>query len=210
MTATLVFPENEPAVMNMIMKEVFEFEIYDCYKQLTTDMNVIDLGAHVGAFTVKAAVQGANVMAFEPNPAILPYLRENTKNLFNVQILEKAVSNYDGTDYLKYVPNNSAGTYLAKEGDVLISVTRMDTILSQHHFTPIDLVKIDVEGQELEALQGFGDYLGSVDLFSIASYHYFGEAQKIRNFLEQNGFAIATRQFFGIGFNNYLYAWRLW
>mgnify|MGYP001569730896 CR=1 FL=1 len=210
MTAEIIFPENEPSVMNFIMKEIFEFEIYDCYKQLTTGMNVIDLGAHVGAFTVKAASLGANVMAFEPNSEILPFLRENTKNLFNVQIVEKAVSNYDGIAYIQYVPNNSAGTYITEEGDIPTSVTRMDTVLSQQHFTPIDLVKIDVEGQELEALQGFGDYLGFVDFFSIASYHYFGESQKIRDFLEQNGFSVFTRRFFGIGLNNYLYAWRLW
>src|SRR4051812_34350646 len=40
---------------------------------------VLDVGAHLGYFTLIAARKGAEVIAFEPNPQTLPFLHENLR-----------------------------------------------------------------------------------------------------------------------------------
>jgi len=56
--------------------------------------SVVDLGAHVGEFTIMAAIYWpqATVHAFEPAPQAIPLLRENCRPYPNIVIHEQGFS----------------------------------------------------------------------------------------------------------------------
>src|SRR5690348_11173178 len=58
--------------------------------------NAVDLGAHVGEFTVRMAATGATVHAFEPLPDAFAQLVANTAALPNVRRYKVAASDRHG------------------------------------------------------------------------------------------------------------------
>jgi FkbM family methyltransferase len=67
---------------------------YDRLGPLSSGDVVLDVGAHIGAFTVFAAARARFVVAVEPLPANLRLLRRNLRGLSNVRVVSAAV---DGT-----------------------------------------------------------------------------------------------------------------
>jgi len=57
---------------------------------------VIDAGAYVGDFTVRAAARAKLVIAVEPNPGSVELLRRNVRGLGNVVVVEAALGEGPG------------------------------------------------------------------------------------------------------------------
>jgi len=133
----------------------------------------IDVGAHVGYFTLLAARRvGAegNVLAIEPNPNALSQLEQNVQqsDLENVLIEQAACGDSDGsielflntesnTSMASLSPTNATGA-----GSVKVSCTRVDELLEKHGLRQANLVKIDVEGAELGVLRGMKKTMNSL------------------------------------------------
>jgi FkbM family methyltransferase len=120
---------------------------------------VYNLGANAGFYAMIAArTVGPNgcVYAFEPTPALAARLRDNaTRNSFkNVRVVEAAVSEIDGQISFGIVGplsvNNSVRTNQVAEALAVDSI-RLDTFCPKHR--PPDLLLIDIEGAEIEALE---------------------------------------------------------
>jgi FkbM family methyltransferase len=126
-----------------------------------------DVGANVGFFSLLAARligPEGKVISFEPLPDNLLNLRENVKrNQFrNVQILPLAlgaaneeevfqVSERPTWGKLKSVGSEPPDKYLS---DIKVSVRRLDDLISEGVIQPPDFVKIDVEGAEVDVVEG--------------------------------------------------------
>ena len=132
------------------------------------DTVFLDIGANVGYFTVAVGnrlCRGGRAYAFEPHPA-LTNLIERSIQLNSLEavatILPCAVSDREGSLELFY-PEGHLGRGTASrtldEPGLTISVPahRVDDLLPAG--LAVDLVKIDVEGHELEVLQGMEDVL---------------------------------------------------
>lgn len=122
---------------------------------------VFDLGANIGDHTVPLAQhvgKDGRVVAFEPQPLIFQMLCANVQlnDLVNVECVQAAVGAARGTvlipniDYS--VEANYGGIEVSSftEGRSVPRVTLDDYLDAR----PPDLVKIDVEGMELDALDG--------------------------------------------------------
>lgn len=124
-----------------------------------------DIGANVGFFTVLAAkliTPTGAVYAFEPVPKNTTYIRQNIalNNFHNVTVIEKAVFNTTGQGEL-LVPSHPGGAALSTTTtppDVQYAMTveliSIDNLVFQQKLTPPAVVKIDVEGAEINVLQG--------------------------------------------------------
>ena len=128
---------------------------------------VIDIGAHCGATALIAArlvgPQGA-VHAFEPQPVLAQMLRDSAKmNGFEqLHVHELALSDSDGKAEL-FIPNDklilaslnpvSGATSLAVEK------RRAGDFLEDLNLGEIALIKIDVEGHELDVFRGAAEFL---------------------------------------------------
>lgn len=130
-------------------------------------MVVVDLGAHIGYCTLiaaKAVGEKGKVFAFEPEPNNYASLLRNIQvNEFkNIVPVPKAVSNYNGVAEL-FVPPYSrlvSRMYAREKGweSIPIETTTLDSFFSDKDCR-IDLIKIDIEGAEVTALEGMANIL---------------------------------------------------
>jgi FkbM family methyltransferase len=126
---------------------------------------VLDVGAHVGLFTVllaRWAGPKGQVFAFEPTPltrtALIDHLTLNDV-AGQVTVCPFAVSDKEGSSAVYTVSNSPENTLSPIHGRlpnaeaVEIEVTTLDAFCGSRRIRP-DLIKIDIEGFELHALRG--------------------------------------------------------
>ena len=121
----------------------------------------MDIGANIGLMsTIASKIVGekGRVYAVEANPKTIEVLRHNCAiNLCeNIEILPIALASDKGSAILYENWNvNRGGASLISQGDehgLTVSKERLDDLFSPD--SPVHLVKIDVEGFELEVLKG--------------------------------------------------------
>lgn len=141
---------------------------------------VIDAGAYLGHFTVYAALSvgpTGRVVAFEPDPYIYKILLRNTQLncLTNVIALNKGLWSSDAElafdsrgNGSEIVTDDARTKTLVKR----VPVVSLDSECQRLGLSQVDLVKMDIEGAELEAIQGARRLMSHYDChFAIASYH---------------------------------------
>ncbi len=147
----------------LINKTWEAYETTQFKKNIKTGDTVVDLGAHIGYYTLLAAkcvgTQG-KVYAFEPDPHNFSLLKKNiTANGFhNVILVNKAISDTNRKTKLYLSKRNKGDHRLYNSNDKRESVT-VDTITLDSYFKQldnpsIDLIKIDIQGSEMKAMQG--------------------------------------------------------
>jgi FkbM family methyltransferase len=128
---------------------------------------VLDIGANWGLFTARLAKivgPSGHVDAFEPHPAHAATLRKVAAALPAVDVHLTALSDHEGEAELVIpVLDGTPHTALAHldapapagsgEQRVAVALRTLDAVLGEEH-PPVDLVKCDVEGHELEVLRG--------------------------------------------------------
>lgn len=107
----------------------------------------VDIGAHVGTWSMHLAKKFKKVVAFEPEPTHVECFRQNVVGQ-NIELHQVALGNAEGTAGFEYETGSSGGTHLMP-GDA-VKVCRLDDFNLEH----VDFIKIDVEGYELYAVQG--------------------------------------------------------
>ena len=129
---------------------------------VTSEKNIIDIGAHIGWYTVDMARKAKHVYAFECSPKSFNYLCANIalNNLdYNVTKFNCALSNESGiTPYYIRDPNDGGGNGISKFDYDNINNTPYINVpkntLDSYNLTNIGFIKIDVEGHEKEVLEG--------------------------------------------------------
>jgi FkbM family methyltransferase len=120
---------------------------------------IVDIGANSGVYALaaKALNPSARVVAIEPSKRPLAQLKRNIElNGFDIEVLEVAVSDHNGTatfyDYFESEGFNYTASLSGKFGGsnrVQVPVRRLDDLIDN-----ADLIKIDVERHEPELLRG--------------------------------------------------------
>jgi FkbM family methyltransferase len=138
--------------------------------QVQPGMVVADIGANVGLYTyllAKCVGERGLVYAFEPNPALFASLETNcrTNGVANARLHNVALGAQDDTLTLTRARFNSGDSRLSRRqaspssGAVSVPVRPLDALLEGR---PLDFVKIDVQGWELEVFKGMrGQLAGS-------------------------------------------------
>lgn len=136
------------------------------------DKNVIDIGAHIGWYTVQLAKKAKHVYSFECSPKSFNYLCANIalNSLdYSVTKYNCALSNEAGiTPYYIRDANDGGGNGISKfEYDSIKNTPYIDVpknTLDSYNLTNIGFIKLDVEGHEKEVLEG------SVETIKINNY----------------------------------------
>jgi FkbM family methyltransferase len=123
----------------------------------------VDVGGNVGQHTLAAAgVVGpaGRVVVLEPSPQVFPQLLRNLalNELRQVEPVLAAASNRSGLIRLCLVPEDNLGTGGEATTDdaagYTAPVVELGPLLESLQVPPVDVVKIDVEGQEQKVLEG--------------------------------------------------------
>lgn len=121
---------------------------------------VVDAGANIGVYSqfLSRCVGPTGVVhSFEPSPKNFARLQSATQNLANVHPRQAAVGEHSGRTklYVSRRLNVDHRTYGTGKDSRL--VVEIDMIALDDYFKPgerVDLIKMDIQGYELEALRG--------------------------------------------------------
>ena len=155
--------EWQPEVWNAVAPALSEGSVF------------FDVGAHIGYFSMKAAVQvgkTGRVVAFEPNPEIVQLLRDNVaaNHFQNVVVEPIACTDHDQMLSLYAAPVINTGASSLARQNAEISADQgprpysvrgrpIDDVVRELGLTRVDAMKIDVEGAEVAVLRGAANTL---------------------------------------------------
>lgn len=156
--------------------------IDDIKRLLGTDSvkYIVDGGAYKGDFSLEAAnaFPAATIYAFEPQKNSFALLSRNTAAMNRIKPVNCALGNNSGKA-LFYTNISPLTNSLSKStADALkyfqcfndpkrvenVEVVSLYDFLSEENISGIDLLKLDLQGHELQAIQGLGALLSSVKL----------------------------------------------
>lgn len=152
-----------------IIREVILADCYDLLGLRGREVEprlVVDVGAHLGAFSAWAKFQwpNAKVISVEATFTNFLLLEENMAGLADVHCRHAALvgeadrpqARMHGFRLSAVSPTNTGGSRLARPGelyDEVVPALAWDDLLHQHDVECIDLLKLDCEGSELGLLR---------------------------------------------------------
>ena len=124
---------------------------------------VYDVGANAGFYTLLGAVAAGpsgRVVAFEPLPRNLGYLRAHVRlnALDNVTVLDVAIAEAPGTARFASGATPAMGA-LSATGGLEVRTSSLDALVQSAAIPPPDMIEMDIEGGELAALRGAREVL---------------------------------------------------
>lgn len=182
--------------------------------QLRADDVFLDIGANIGIYTIAAAVRlgpQGKVYAFEPHKVnALSLLRNIDANRLaqRVDVFSVALSDREALLDFNYVSLSSASTASqlghrnvpgeAREfvpvASEKVFATTVDHLVSGGTIRPPNLVKIDVDGNEIAILRGMSALLRGTDRpRSIQVELNVGEQEQIIALMAEHDYRLATR-----------------
>lgn len=176
---------------------------------------IIEIGARDCAETIAFSkyFPDAKILTFECNPYTLKICRERVEDNKNIHLVEKAIGDYTGEiDFFSSIPTqnhewNPGASSIYKvnrnlvtdiqQQKVTVPITTLKEILLEHKISSVDLLWMDIQGAELSALKGAGEYLNTIALIhSEVEFMNMYEGQPlfkdIELFLQENGFTLLT------------------
>jgi FkbM family methyltransferase len=135
----------------------------------SSDWRIIDVGSHVGVFSLPAAALGCQVVAIEGSKlnTYLLSLSIQRNGFQNLNVLNAAASHEDGfATFSAWGPWGSlVQTDLLSAHGIpsLIQTISLDSLVAKLGWQSVDAVKIDVEGSEAEVLSGMKTLLARSD-----------------------------------------------
>ena len=182
--------------------------------------HVFEFGSRYGEDSVafaKALAENnakAHVWSFECNENTLPECRRNVANYKNITLTEAAVSqsndfisfykiNAQKTETTHFDGNQGASSTFKASGkypmenyvqdEVRVKSVRLDSFMESNNISHIDILWMDIQGGELEALKGLGDRIFDVKLiYSEVEFMEIYENQPlfddIKDYLEKRNF----------------------
>ena len=149
-------------------------------------LRLIDCGAFTGVAIHKFLTAGYaidSLVAFEPDLANFAILA--SRNLPVGKSLCLPLGTWSSTTQLHFSSGSSMASHLSDSGDVTIQCVAIDDML---HGEPINLVKLDVEGAEIETLKGMEQLVRDQrPNLLVSAYHTPGHLHEIAEMIDDWG-----------------------
>jgi len=119
----------------------------------------IDVGANIGTTALNIHNYFNKIISIEANPRTYKILELNTKEIENISLFEFAISDKEKSMRLTYDNGSFAGAYIVRnkidknKPFKIVNGTSLDKLLSKIDRTSM-VIKLDIEGEELNALRG--------------------------------------------------------
>ena len=183
-------------------EEILKSKIYAPYLEHRKDAVVIDLGANLGLFSLYAAKYSKQVYAIEPDPelfgCIIKMLEFN--ELTNIKAIRSAVFIDNATYDFWRNSNRTMGSLHQAVKDpkfppIKVSAITLDKLFEDEKIDHVDLLKIDIEGSEVEVISstGFAKVADKIDIVIGETHDWSGRhPNQIIDAFKQNGFVVES------------------
>lgn len=178
-------PQDLGVVAPLLMHEDYEPETREVIEgALGPGMTFVDLGAHIGFLTLLAAKQvgpDGCVYAFEPIAATADLLAANVaaNGLGDVVTSVRLAVSDEPKDLVfaisreHSVSNKMARAVVTAEETMTLRATSLDAYFEELGWPSVDLIKMDVEGAELDAMRGMRELSArNARMKLIFEFHY--------------------------------------
>jgi len=132
---------------------------------------IMDIGANIGqsAYEFYFTWPSVKVYCFEPVKTTFGELSSNTDSLENVSCHRVAIGNQEGEATIHVHDQSGMSSLSVEEGSRTerVPVTTLDRIADQMGIDQIDLLKVDVEGHEMNVLKGANKMLSQGNINSV-------------------------------------------
>ena len=196
--ATYNFSTREYIGAEIIYSKAYEpLTLSRCETILNEGGTFIDIGANMGLFSIYLSINPiVKTYSIEPSAENFQNLINNIhlNNLKNITPINIGLSDKDSFGYLNNVSGGNSGTIRVdknpgNEQSYLIRLTTLAEIVKELGIKDIDLIKIDVEGYEMNVFKGFfpnairpkniimeySDYMSRTGYKMADCYNYFIE-----------------------------------
>jgi FkbM family methyltransferase len=183
------------------------------FTELKNGDTVVDMGAYIGIFTIKAAKavgHEGKVISIEPSTDSRYFLKKNAEasELTNVTIIHKG--SWSQKDILKFHLSrlNLAHSFCASleigfgygspsQSEIMeIEVDTLDNMLEESGVKRVDFIKMNIEGAEIETLKGMEKTLSNNDCkLAIATHIVDGKEtyKTVVSYLREKGFIFVVK-----------------
>lgn len=161
--------QSDPVASGAIALHVYErYETELFRSKIKKGMVIVDIGANLGYYSAIASKHtGENglVIAFEPEPNFFKLLSRNINRnkLENVKLFEMAIADKTAEADLFLSDENKGHNSLIRSDELKTSArvktTTLDEFLSSQKITKTDIIKMDIEGAEILAIEGMKNTL---------------------------------------------------
>lgn len=170
----------ENSVDTKIIEHSFENDIfYSTIKEFrsTENMKIIDIGAHIGTFSLLSAIKfpNANIYSFEPFPETYKLLDRNINEnkITQVHALNYAISNKDAELNLYLSSENWEHSTANTEStnSIIVKGKKLDSFINDYGIDLVDLVKFNCEGAEFEIIDSISAATFKKIKFMVILFH---------------------------------------
>lgn len=169
---------------------------------------ILDIGSRdlEQSIEFNSVFNDAKIIAFEPNPSQYDICLNKSKHYSNIKVEQLAISNVSGTLDFYVTHGNVGASSLLKPMSIPFATTqdftkisvpsiRLNEWLDSNDIGKVDLMWLDTQGVELDALKSMGDKLKQVKFIHCeAAEHAYYEGHLLKNelvnFLEESGFEL--------------------
>ena len=180
-----------------IFYEIFWKKIYS-FSRNNIPQFIVDIGANIGLTTLYFLKKFPTdkIICVEPDPSNLEILKKNLELQIKnqvVKVCEAAISNKDGTMFLNRPPLKYNSKLLVHgnkdEMNLPVKVLSMHNFLKENSIEQIDILKIDIEGSEVELFSADVSWLSTVKEVIIET-HSINAEEICSNALEETQFIL--------------------
>jgi FkbM family methyltransferase len=182
-----------------IMNEMFLERIYDPYLVGKKDLTVIDAGANIGLFTYYIYPISKKIYSLEPSKIHFKTLSEMIRynRLDRTEVVNLGLSNASG-DRVLYSSSNTTAFSLYKvdpysnETENVQMVTLNDFLLNKN-LTKVDVLKIDIEGEEAKVFSSseFDKAVPKLKMIFYEWHEWSGVSkEQVKFMLQDRGFKV--------------------
>lgn len=135
---------------------IFRSKLYDPGIPDFTPNTIVDAGAHIGMASILFALKypSARIIALEPEPSNFAALIRNTAPYKTITPIQAALWREDGEVTLGASNAHPKGAFqIVESGRQRVRAITMDTIMRETGIHSIDLLKVDIEGAEVEVFE---------------------------------------------------------
>jgi len=188
-------------INNHHFRAIFVEDQYQSQRFIKNDSNVIDVGANMGIFSIRAAAiaKGGKVFAFEPSPDTFDKLRQNSRRYSNISCLDSALGNKISSAQLAVASDCPAidtitdSQYYKDSSQKYdefkkIKMITLDSFVKLNNVKKVDFIKIDSEGYELKVLEGARQTIKKFSpVIAVSAYHNKNDIDRIPEFIQKVG-----------------------
>jgi len=175
-------------VLGLSKGDDFEKEEVEFFKKwIDPNKVVVDVGAHIGFYSLLANFHGCRVYSFEPEVSTFDLLWKNVKEFPSIVVSRLAVSDKNEVKEFNVYPSGQSSFKHRPEqqdlGKIMVPCVRLDDVINE----PVGFIKVDTEYWDYNVLLGAEKIIGKYRPVIMTE---FCNDNRIVDFLESKNYSV--------------------